>query len=212
MKVWAIIPVKKLENAKSGLRRAMKDEARRRLVLAMLSDVFHACKGWRGVEEILVVSPDEIVLEFAEKNGVHPLKEQGLGLNEAIKFAVRYAERNGAQGVLILPADLPLLRTADLEQIISMGGEGGAVIAPSKANGTNALFLSPPGCIEPRFGGESFPKHLQEAEHRGIDVKIYNSPTVALDVDSPEDLQVVEVKGSGTETAKVISSMKDLTE
>ncbi|MFN4133839.1 MAG: 2-phospho-L-lactate guanylyltransferase [Candidatus Hadarchaeales archaeon] len=214
MNVWTIIPVKKLENAKSSLRSVIKDEIRRKLVLAMLSDVIRACKGCRRVERTIVVSPDEIVLEFAEKNGALSLKEPGLELNEAVKLAIKHAEENGAQDVLILPADLPLLKSTELEQMISMADERCVVIAPSKTNGTNALLISPPSSIEPKFGGESFPRHLQEAKYRGVKVKIYHSPTVSFDLDFPEDILKVMVEGTGTETAKVISEFvnKDLTE
>jgi len=174
---WAIIPVKRLNEAKSSLSSAFTPEQRQRLVLSMLEDVLNAVHQAPSIFSAIVVSPDEKVLSFARLHGAEGVAEPGLGLNEALKVAVRHSISKGADSVLILPADLPLLKSADVENIIAMASAPkDVVIAPSKARGTNALFLRPPDLINLRFGGESFPLHLKEASQAGVKPRIYRSP------------------------------------
>lgn len=175
----------------------------------MLADMLNAVRNARSVAGTVVVSPDEEVLNFARTNGVISVVEPGIELNEALKLAVDYAVAEKASSVLILPSDLPLLRGADVENIIAMASPPRAVvIAPSKDNGTNALLLLPPDVINPRFGGESFPSHLAEARRVGVRPHIYRSANVATDVDDVEDLLKVETYGLGTRTQSFLQSLR----
>ncbi len=148
-------------------------------------------------------------MSFARLHGAVGVAEPGLELNEALKLAIRHTISKGADSVLILPADLPLLKSTDIENLIAMAsGPKDVVIAPSKAKGTNALFLRPPDLINLRFGGESFPLHVKEASQAGVRPRIYRSPTVALDIDDPEDLLSVETLGLGTRTHEFLHSLR----
>jgi len=209
MTTWAIISVKHLSMAKSSLSPALTLAQRRELVLCMLADVLNAVRNARSVAGAIVVSPDEEVLNFARKNGVIGILEPGIELNEALKLAIDHAVVKGASSALILPSDLPLLKGADVENIIAMASPPrGVVIAPSKDNGTNALLLLPPDVINLRFGGESFPSHLAEARRVGIRPHIYRSAKVAIDVDDVEDLSKVETSGLGTSTKSFLQSLR----
>jgi 2-phospho-L-lactate guanylyltransferase len=207
MPTWAIVPVKYLNEAKSSLSPKLNPDQRRELVLCMLADVLDALDGTSL--EALVVSPDDKVLDFAGEHRATCLKEPDLELNEALKLAIRHAVVNGADSVLILPADLPLLKISDVKGILALATSPKAVvIAPSKANGTNALFLRPPDVIELRFGGESFPLHVAESTRAGIEPRVYCSPTIALDVDEPADLSSIESLGLGTRTHELLAGLK----
>jgi len=209
MRTWAIIPVKRLVEAKSSLSEALTLMQRRELVLRMLVDVLNAIRGARSIVGTIVVSPDEEVLKFARANGAFGVVEPGIELNEALKLAINHAVVKGASSVLILPSDLPLLRGADIENIIAMASPPrDVVIAPSKDNGTNALLLLPPDVINLRFGGESFPSHLAEARMISIRPHIYRSITVAIDVDDVEDLLKVETNGLGTIAQSFLRSLR----
>jgi len=209
MRTWAIIPVKRLVEAKSSLSEALTLVQRRELVLRMLADVLNAIRGARSIVGTIVVSPDEEVLKFARANGAFGVIEPGIELNKALKLAVDYAVVEGASSVIILPSDLPLLRGADIENIIAMASPPqDVVIAPSKDNGTNALLLLPPSVINLRFGGESFPSHLAEARRVGVRPHIYRSVNVAIDVDDVEDLLKVETNGLGTITQSFLRSLR----
>jgi len=209
MRTWAIIPVKRLSEAKSSLSEALTLAQRREFVLRMLADVLNAVRGAHSVIGTIVVSPDEEVMKFAQANGAFDVAEPGIELNKALKLAVDYAVAEEASSVLILPSDLPLLMAADVENIIAMASSPRAVvIAPSKDNGTNALFLRPPDVMNLRFGGESFPSHIAEARAVGIRPHIYRSITVATDIDDITDLPSVEAYGLGTLTRDFLLSLR----
>ncbi len=201
MATWAVIPVKRLDEAKSSFNGVFSAEGRRKLVLAMLADMLNAVRGAPSIAGTAVVSNGRMVLDFASRAGAVAVVEKDLGLNGALKLAIKNVVTLGATSVLLLPGDLPLLKSADLENINDMAAsKRDVVIAPSKANGTNALLLKPPEIMGLKFGGESFPLHVAEALRAGIKPRIYRSETVAFDVDEPEDLLRVETGGLGTKT------------
>ncbi|MGC8816816.1 MAG: 2-phospho-L-lactate guanylyltransferase [Candidatus Hadarchaeum sp.] len=205
MKIWTIIPIKHLGEAKSSLARVLDPQTRRRLVLAMLADMLKAISEAPSIFKTAVVSPDNEVLDFARANNALGVEEPGLSLNGALKLAISRAVALGARAVLLLPGDLPLIRGVDIENITAMAtSERDVVISPSKANGTNALFLRPPEAMDLNFGGESFPRHLREAVRVGIKPRIYRSTTVSFDVDEPEDLLELKRLGPGTNTYEVL--------
>jgi 2-phospho-L-lactate guanylyltransferase len=207
MTTWAIIPVKRLSEAKSSLGEVLGPEQRQRLVLAMLADVMKALHLAPPIAGTIVVSPDEKVLSFARLHGAEGIAEPGLELNEALKLAIHHAISESVDSVLIVPADLPFLKPADIENIVAMASAPrDVVIAPSKAKGTNALFLRPPDIIDLRFGGESFPLHVKEASQAGAKPRIYRSTTTTLDIDKPEDLLKVEMLGLGARTREFLRS------
>jgi len=209
MAMWGLVPVKNLSEAKSSLSKALDPAHRRELVLAMLADVINAYRGADSLSGFAVVSPDKKVLDFARLQGATDIFEAGLGLNGALKLATKHLVGLGATSVLITPGDLPFLKSIDIDNIASMAtGRRDVVIAPSKANGTNALLLRPPDVIELRFGGESFPIHLAEAVKAGARPHIYRSFTVAFDIDEPGDLIKVETMGLGTKTHDFLLSLQ----
>ncbi len=209
MTIWAIIPVKNLSNAKSSLSKALDPEQRQRLALAMLADVINVARQSSSVSGAAVVSPDEKVIDFARENGATGVAEPGLDLNGALKMAIEHVVDLGAKSVLIIPGDLPLLKSADIENIATMAtAQRDVVISPSKANGTNALLLRPPDVINLRFGGESFPLHIKEAVQAGVKPRIYRSQTVAIDIDELEDLIKIETLGPGTRTHDFLISLR----
>jgi 2-phospho-L-lactate guanylyltransferase len=92
--------------------------------------------------------------------------------------------------VLVLPADLPLINAADVVSIITLGQRfPSIVLAPDQQeDGTNALFMRPPGLIAYAYGTGSYERHQQLATEAEVEAKIYRSDQLALDVDISTDL------------------------
>jgi 2-phospho-L-lactate guanylyltransferase (CobY/MobA/RfbA family) len=66
------------------------------------------------------------------------------------------------------------------------------VIAPDRhERGTNALLLSPANLIEYDFGENSFKRHCERARKAGARLEIVTLPSLGLDLDLPEDLELV---------------------
>jgi 2-phospho-L-lactate guanylyltransferase len=139
---------------------------------------------------VVVISRDKGVRRLAKEAGAWALVEAGSQLNGAIRQARQWVVANGGESLLILPGDLPLLDLSDLTGMIALGQAAPVVvIAPDRRQeGTNALLLHPPGLMDVAFGENSFRKHLQAARQAGLEPHLYHSPTIAFDLDWPEDL------------------------
>jgi 2-phospho-L-lactate guanylyltransferase len=192
--IWAAVPVKPLAGAKSRLAPVASPDERRALTLAWLRHVLAVLRDTPQVVRVLVVSADPEVLATATACGATPLPELAeAGLNAAITHAATVAERAGASGLLVLPADLPNLSNPDITALF-VAAEGlpgpGIVLAPDhRERGTNALLLSPPTAIPPAFGPDSFAHHRAAAKAAGLSVAVVHRPGLAGDIDTPEDLE-----------------------
>lgn len=191
MTLWAIVPVKPLRRAKSRLSGVLSREDRSELSQRMLTHTLEVLADIPSIERTLVVSRDSRVLAVARKLGARTVSERGSGqLNRALVRATLVARRYSVSGVLVLPADLPLLTREDVETLIAKASDPPVVvIAPDRRrSGTNALLSSPPGLIEYAFGPQSFPSHLERARAAGARLEICELPSLALDLDIPDDL------------------------
>ena len=184
MTVVALIPVKDLPQAKARLAPVLDDAGRRELVLAMLRDVLGAALSCAAIDGVAVVSRDETVLAIAGDAGAEGLAEAG-GLNEALESASRRLAERGASRILVLAADLPLARA---ESIASLLEGGDVAIAPSYDGGTNALACAP-GTFAFAFGPDSAARHLSAAAAAGLRAGRIDLPSLALDIDTPQDLE-----------------------
>lgn len=193
--IYAIIPVNKMSEAKTRLSGILSVEDRGELVLNMLQDVLGAL---RGVETI-VVSPSNIpdVLEH-DFHFVH--EEKKGGLNEAVGKATEYAIENGAKATLFIPADTPLLTRTHVGEIIELGEKHPLIISPSSRGGTGILYRRPPTLIDDRFTPTSFTDHEKEAKNKGIEMHVYDSYSISLDIDVQEDIKEFLLHGKGTKT------------
>lgn len=194
MTLWAIVPVKPLRRGKSRLAGTLSEDERTELNRSLLQNTLRTFSDLREVEEVLVISRDPQALAIARQYGARTVREDGQPeLNTALKRATVVAQVYATRGVLVLPADLPLVTRADVLTLIEQAGEPPAVvIAPDRhGTGTNALLISPAGLIEYDFGEDSFQRHCQRAREAGARLEIVNLPTLGLDLDLPEDLELV---------------------
>ena len=199
----AIVPVKPFERAKTRLARVLSPEARRVLVSAMFLDVLAALRSARAVEQLWVVSLDREILAQAKRMGAAPLEEEfDMGLNRALRFATRTAAERGAERVLILPSDIPLVTAADIDALVAassrLKSKRSVIAVPSReGTGTNALLRTPPAVIPPLFGMGSLRRHAREAARRGAAFRVRRSPRMELDVDTPAELLLLARRARG---------------
>lgn len=192
---WAIVPVKELSEAKSRLSPVLGLRERRQLALTMLGDVLRALKQVEALARILVVSRDAGVNAVAAQHGAETVSEpQDSGQNEAVRFAVELAVREGAETILVMPADVPLAEAGDVAGLLKQHGVSPALtIVPDRhGTGTNALICSPPDLLPSKFGEGSFSAHVKSAEERGVRPSISHMPSLALDIDTPEDISLLK--------------------
>ena len=194
MSLWAIVPVKPLKRGKSRLAGILTEEERTQLNQNLLEKTLKTLSQIKELDHVLVVSRDPHALTISRNYGAKTVHEYGQPhLNTALTRATVVAQVHSTQGVLVLPADLPLLTTDDVLALIDRAVKPPVVvIAPDRHNkGTNALLMFPAGLIEYDFGEGSFQRHCERARQVGAKLEIVELPSLALDLDLPEDLETV---------------------
>jgi 2-phospho-L-lactate/phosphoenolpyruvate guanylyltransferase len=202
----ALIPMKELAQAKMRLADVLDRRERSELALAMLTDVIVACRESGLFDEVAVIGNDSEVAWHVRELGAKPLAEPATlsGLNESLTFGQRYlARRVAVDELLVLPADIPLLRAEDVRQVIdALGGASGAraVLVRSRDNGTNALALRPPEAIDMHFGPNSGDAHRAAADAGDVEMIEVANARIAFDIDAPEDFDELVTGWSGAAT------------
>ena len=205
MTLHIVVPVKRLSESKSRLSSVLAEEERLALTWSLLCHVLAVVQeaqkslGARGA----VVSADQAALDAARQFGLTPIIEETLAedspsgpeatLNAALTQATTWASGQNASALLVLPADLPFVTPVDIQALWRASQQlysaRAMVIAPDSHNaGTNALLVRPPAALHFEFGPDSFRRHCQQAQSRGLAYHIHRSPRLGLDVDLPTDL------------------------
>jgi 2-phospho-L-lactate guanylyltransferase len=194
MTTLAILPIKNLDTAKQRLAAGLDPTPRRALVESMFSDTLVALRRSTALPDVIVVSSDTRAQRIAEGYGATVIEDTEAGHSEAAMLGVDRAVELGADRVLLLPADCPLIDPAELDRLATWPTEDRAVlVVPDRhGTGTNALVLRPPGVMAPSFGEGSHARHLGNARSAGIAAETVEMPSLALDLDTPEDLTAVE--------------------
>ena len=203
-KTFAVIPVSKFTDAKTRLSPKLTPLERENLLKAMLKDVIGVLNGL--MDNIIVISSDEDVLNFVKGLGVETFKERGVtDLNGALTQAIQHYS-SSCNNVFIVPSDVPLIKKNHVKEILNKSREFDVVIAPSKGGGTNALLCPTSFCV--KFGDYSFFEHIDESELRGLSHSIYDSFYLSMDVNTAEDLGEIMLHGRGTEARNYLKKVQ----
>jgi 2-phospho-L-lactate guanylyltransferase len=180
-----LVPVKRLDQAKSRLASVLSLEGRGELMQTLLAGVVEAIRE-AGVERITLVTAEPLELE-----GAAVFDDRGLPWNEALRAAM--LELVTEPVVAVISADLPLLREDEVRTLIEATPERGIAIARATDGGTNAVSMRPPGILMTCFGEpQSARRHGELAAAGGLEYVIVDLPGLAFDVDTPEDLERLE--------------------
>ena len=195
--VAAIIPMKDLEEAKSRLAPRLSQGQRRALALNVLEHVVRQASR-ASLASVWVVGGGSVVRCLAERNGVQWQEDETAGLNDCLSESFALASQQGL-APLYLPGDLALLDWPEIQTLTKFLRPGTElVVCPDeRSEGTNALLLPPGSVFQPLLGPGSFRRHLESAQGLGLEAAIYNSPGLAFDLDTPGDLEELEMRSPG---------------
>jgi len=199
--MWAIVPLKSLQTAKQRLASILTADERRDLMLAMARDVLNALCQSKSLTGTLIVSrapeADALAQTFStERFAESPDADLPGALTQASAHLTKHF---GASGVMVVPADVPLVEAAEIDGILS-GHDQVTVVPDSENLGTNCLICSPPDVIGFIFDGKSFKPHVDAAFQRGLTPRIFPSRGFALDIDTADDLRTLLDAGRTTQT------------
>ena len=209
MNATVVLPVKRFARAKTRLVDAVGPPGRAALLKAMLTDVLAAVGDAGAVERVVVVTgegrAERIALAAARRMST-PLEvlqdPRDPGHSEAATLGIVRAKALGAHSVALLPGDCPLLDASELDGALGRMEEGRVAVIPDRhGTGTNGLVMAPCDAIGPAFGPGSRERHLDRAERAGWIASIEALPSLALDLDTPDDLDALRAALAADATA-----------
>ena len=196
MKIWALVPSKGFTKGKSRLDTVLGAEGRGALARSLLARVLGALADSGTVEGILVTTDDAEVAALARARGaeVCPDPEERRGLAAIVDAGLAELARRGAEAAVVCMGDLPRLDGDDVRALCEALADAELVIGPDRLEmGTNALGVRPPDLTPTCFGNEdSFHRHRALAEARGFATRVVRREGIALDLDTPDDLNALE--------------------
>ena len=218
LKTTAIVPVKGLEDANGRLDGTLSQDERYRLAEALFLDLIVKLPRCRCIDEILIVTADQSVARQARWFG-HEVLEQtdDEGHSTAAGAGARAAMAAGAERVVMLPVDCPMLDTDELDARIGRSPRTALIIPDRHGTGTNGLMLTPPDVFEPVFGADSCARHVSRARASGISFALEEVGSMAIDLDTTEDMSLLRDRllldpQPAPKTAEVLWQLGDRTQ
>jgi len=175
-----LIPVKDFRQAKARLASVLSAQDRIRLARWTAERVVGAA----APLPVFVACDDTDVAEWGEAAGATVLWRAGMGLNAAVRDGIETLARAGIENVVVAHSDLPA--PSPLANLVVSGA---AVLVPDRRrDGTNVIAVPTHAGFEPAYGSRSFRRHLAQVVALGLTVRVVADPFLALDIDTPEDL------------------------
>lgn len=201
-----LVPVKNLSGAKQRLASLFDQPTRTELAQAMLFDVLETLGEWTGRPEVSIVTSDPFALQLAQQFRFSVIPDNNnRSQTDAIEMATRFCESQGIDNTLVIPGDIPLIQSWELEKILENApSEGSVLVRAADGRGTNAIFRRPAGLFPARFGNDSFEPHHAAARATGKPCVLLTLPGIALDVDSPSDLFALAAAPGETHAQRLI--------
>lgn len=200
---WSVVlPVKRTDQAKTRLL-GVTPTQRQELALAMALDTVTAALGAPSVTTALVVTDDEVVVRHLTEIGAHTAPDTpDAGLNPALRHGMAIVARRQPQaGIAALSADLPALRPADLERVLSAAAaQPVSFVADVSGVGTTMYLVRPDVQPDPCFGERSRAAHRSAGATEITDA----ARSTRRDVDTWVDLWDARRLGVGERTTAAL--------
>ena len=186
-----LVPIKNTASAKQRLAPVLDQPARTRLAQAMLTDVLTTLHEWKNRPKVGIVTSDPYAMKLAAEYRFELIPDpDNPGETGAIEMATRVCMDRFEESTLVIPADIPLIESWELEEIYKQAPAEGSVLVPAgDGRGTNAAFRRPANLFPLRFGNDSFKPHYAAAQSAGKPCVVLKLPGIAVDVDKPPDLR-----------------------
>ena len=193
MKIFAIVPVKQFARAKSRLAPFLDTDDRVKLSELLVESTLSTLSRTDAISDIIVVSSDVRAKRIAKIHEAIFLDEgNDIGVNNAVTMANDHCNQAGADATIVIPQDLPLVVSEDIDMICKFATRYHRciVVCPSlRYDGSNILLRRPPKLIESYYDNNSFNMHLNAAKKAGAEIKIVLSDRIMRDLDTVEDAQ-----------------------
>ena len=205
-----LIPVKDLSNAKQRLGAAFDQQRRTELAEAMLHDVLTAAAGLRSRVDVALVTGDARAKQMASEFGFLVIEDtRNESETAAIEMATAWSEAQGYDTTVVIPGDIPLIRSDELDRVLDAAPDEGMVIVPAyDRRGSNGILRRPASIIPLRFGNDSFLPHCEAMRRTGKPLIILECEGMGLDIDNPHELELLLAREGNTHAQRLLRSWK----
>jgi len=226
--IFAVLPVKRPQNAKQRLREFLSPSERETLAWILYRQTLASLCRAEGIDRVVVATSDPDIAEHARRCGTLVFHEaEQVSHSVSADAACLRAVEIGATTVLLVPIDVPFATPADFTQLAAAAAQPVAqtaaqpgsyarpqlvpqsklIIVPSAdGTGTNALARTPPNVIASRFGPGSCRAHLDEARAKSIQADVLRLPGLMFDIDTPEDIAELLARTHANEVTAFLRS------
>jgi 2-phospho-L-lactate guanylyltransferase len=208
MRAALLIPVKSLTNAKQRLSEALDQAQRSQLAEAMLRDVMSAAAGVTDRLDVFLVTGDSRAQAMAAEFGLGVIEDtRNESETAAIEMATVWCERHGYDTTVVVPGDIPLITSSELQDVLNAVPSEGAVFVPAyDRRGSNCILRRPASIIPLRFGNDSFLPHCEAMKKTGKPLIILEMPGIGLDIDNPHELELLVQRAGDTHAQRLLRS------
>ena len=208
MRAALLIPVKNLTNAKQRLSEALDQAQRSQLAEAMLRDVMNAAAGVTDRLDVFLVTGDSRAQAMAAEFHFGVIEDtRNESETAAIEMATVWCEAKQYDTTIVMPADIPLITSAELRDVLNAAPAEGAVFVPAyDRRGSNCILRRPSSIIPLRFGNDSFLPHCEAMKKTGKPLIILEMPGIGLDIDNPHELELLVQRAGETHAQRLLRS------
>jgi 2-phospho-L-lactate guanylyltransferase len=203
-----LIPVKSLTIAKQRLAAALDQARRSQLAEAMLRDVMTAAAGLAGRIDVALVTGDARARALAAEFNFLVIDDpRNESETAAIESATTWCEQCGYDTTIVVPGDIPLITSDELQRVLDAAFAEGAVFVPAyDRRGSNCILRRPASIIPLRFGNDSFLPHCEAMQKTGKPLVILEMPGIGLDIDNPHELDLLLQRSGNTNAQRLLRS------
>lgn len=189
MKTSAIIPVKTFSNAKTRL--DLNIDNKINFCKLMLEEVLQTLSITPKIDKIILVSKDQEALKLSKKFNAIQIVDDETGVNDAISLADDFLQKNDFDASLVVPQDIPFIKTQDIDFLLSFQHAPKSVlIVPSRRfDGTNALFRMPVNLMKTHYDEDSYKIHLTTGKSVTWHTSLVFVKRIMIDIDNNDDLK-----------------------
>ncbi|MHA1304059.1 MAG: 2-phospho-L-lactate guanylyltransferase [Candidatus Heimdallarchaeaceae archaeon] len=181
-KVGVIVPYRGERTDKSRLRPNLDSQTVDELLLEMVQNVIYEIMKVSRIRNIYLLTKNA---NIGFNGNYRVFLDKQSDLNAAVAEA---KEEIKEEIILIIMADLPLIKCEDIEIILNSLENYEVVIAPSGDNGTSVLGFHKHINLEFVFGNESSIKFKEQLEKHKIRFKLLKHKKSFMDIDELNDI------------------------
>jgi 2-phospho-L-lactate guanylyltransferase len=203
-----LVPVKEHARAKSRMSPLLTAQERFAVTWALMEDLIRALLPL-PYPVMMLTSSARAASRAGSLGWTVFWEESQVSESASVDAASKHLAEEGVDAMLRLPADLPLVQSSDVADLLSLPiASRSAVLVPSwDHRGTNALLRTPPDLFPSQFGQDSFALHVRKAAEANAPLQVVENPRLALDLDDAHDIARFLAQPAPGETYRTLIDM-----